>query len=242
MGMAQPFRTETRFRSEVWPDFTMELREDHLAAETKTTCATISSAVWGGGLQAARRFVNWQVPLTYRCDTPVACMRSKILDWGYSLEETVGLQTAANVRQASLQEMEGDQFSMICCATVGTSNAARAGTPRTVFSAYQPGTINIMLWMDAQMTPAAMVNGILTATEAKSAALQDLQIRDETGQMATGTTTDSIVLAITQNPRYPYPHLFAGTATTIGNAIGRLVYRAVYEVAAGHAHSQTEMG
>lgn len=242
MGMAQPFRTETRFRSEVWPDFIMELREDHLAAETKTACATISSAVWGGGLQTARRFVNWQVPLAYRCDTPAECMRSKILEWGYALDDTVGMQTAANVRQASLQEMKGDQFSLICCATVGTSNAARAGTPRTTFSAYRPGTINIMLWIDALMTPAAMVNALLTATEAKSAALQDLQIRDETGRMATGTTTDSIVLATTQNKRYPSPHLFAGTATTIGNAIGRTVYRAVSEAAAGHAHSQTEMG
>jgi adenosylcobinamide amidohydrolase len=73
-----------------------------------------------------------------------------------------------------------------------------------------------------------MVNGIITATEAKAAALQDLGIRDEDGDLATGTTTDAIVLGVSQSQQYPRPHLFAGAATTIGNGIGRLVYDAVY--------------
>ncbi|WP_245917526.1 hypothetical protein [Bacillus canaveralius] len=39
---------------------------------------------------------------------------------------------------------------------------------------------------------------------------------------------DSIVLASSQNTSYPI-HLFAGTATTIGNAIGCFVYKATCE-------------
>jgi adenosylcobinamide hydrolase len=69
-----------------------------------------------------------------------------------------------------------------------------------------------------------MINGIITATEAKAAALQDLHIVDESGEFATGTTTDSVVLTATQNEIYP-TYLFAGAATTIGS----LVYDAICE-------------
>lgn len=227
--MAQPFHISTVYRSQVWPDFNIQLRDDHIFAEAGTQFQTISSALWGGGMGSIRRFINWKVPLDYSCDQPFECMYRQIVEWGYPAEDTIGLQTAASLENASIQEMNGDQFSMLCCATVGTSNAARAGTPRTAFPAYQAGTINIMIWIDAKLTPAAMINGILTATEAKTAALQDLRVQDERGRIATGTTTDSLVLAVTQSERYDRAHLFAGTATTIGNGIGRLVYRAVYE-------------
>lgn len=233
--MALPFHTSTVYRSQIWPDFTIRLREDHLFAEAGTPFQTFSSALWGGGMGSIRRFINWKVPLDYRCDQPVECMHRQIAEWGYPSEDTIGLQTAASLDHASVQEMSGDQFSIICCTTVGTGNAARAGTPRTTFPAYQAGTINIMLWIDAKLTPAAMINGILTATEAKTAALQDLRVRDELGQAATGTTTDSLVLAVTQSERYERTHLFAGTATTIGNGIGRLVCQAVYEAASRKA-------
>ncbi len=66
----------------------------------------------------------------------------------------------------------------------------------------------------------------------KAAALQDLPIMDKKGQVATGTTTDAMVIAVSQSDVYPYTHLFAGTATTVGNAIGRVVHQSLYEAAA----------
>ncbi|MNN81267.1 Adenosylcobinamide amidohydrolase [compost metagenome] len=97
-----------------------------------------------------------------------------------------------------------------------------------MLKAYRPGTINIMLGIDGLLTPAAMVNAVMTAAEAKAAALADLGITDpENGLIATGTTTDAVVLAVSGSRRYGAEHVYAGTATDLGGAIGRLVYAAV---------------
>jgi adenosylcobinamide hydrolase len=230
--MSQPFRFSTSYCSDIWPDISIEYREDHLLLQAPEPLTVFSSALWMGGLAQATHLVNWKVPLTYRCEDPAAMMRDQISVWGYPVDRCVGLQTAAKLTHGAVEEESGDRYRMICCATAGTRNSARAGKVRETFSAYQCGTINIFLLVDANLTPAAMINGMMTATEAKAAALQDLQIVDEDGDIATGTTTDCVVLASSQNGQYGAPHQFAGAATTIGNAIGRLVYRAVYTAVA----------
>jgi adenosylcobinamide amidohydrolase len=191
---------------------------------------TISSSLWGGGVGRADYFVNWQVPSDYRCDQPVEMMGEQIARWGYPVKSTIGMQTAAKLTHASVIEETGDQFRAVCCTTAGTGNAARAGRERRTYAAYRCGTINTFILIDGQLTPAAMVNGIITAVEAKAAALQDLNISvGNSGEIATGTTTDAIVLAASQSGDYDGVHQFAGTATTLGDTIGRLVYQTVYE-------------
>lgn len=227
--MSQPFRLGVSYTSTVWPDICIDFRDDHLLLQANAPLDAMSSALWGGGHMRATHFINWKVPLTYRCENPTLMMRDQLAEWGYPVADSVGLQTAAKITHASIEEEAGDRYRMICCATAGTRNSARAGKARETFSAYRCGTINIFLLMDAYLTPSAMINGIITATEAKAAALQDTGIVDEDGDAATGTTTDSIVLASSQNREYGEPHQFAGAATTLGNAIGRLVYKAVHE-------------
>lgn len=230
--MSQPFRKYTFYRSVIWPDLTITNTDEHVLVRTADPMTVFSNALWQGGLTYASHFVNWRVPLDYHCAEPVELMRTQIGAWGYPVGRTVGLQTAAKLTHTSIQEDEGDKYRMICCVTAGTSNAARAGRARATFSAYACGTINMFVMIDANMTTSAMINAIVTATEAKAAALQDLGITDEDGKIATGTTTDAVVLASSQNKLYGDPHQFAGAATTIGNAIGRLVYQAVYEAVA----------
>ena len=59
-----------------------------------------------------------------------------------------------------------------------------------------PGTINIILLTNATLSDGAMARAIITATEAKTAALQDLDVRSTfTNQnQATGTGTDNIIV------------------------------------------------
>lgn len=229
--MTQPFRREGQnvYQHETWPELICSYRQDHLVLCSKQPLLTMSSALWRGGTEYATHFINGRVPLDYRCDDPQDMLRQQIVKWGYPKERSVGLLTAAKLTHAAFFAEMGDQFRILTCATAGTGNSARAGQMRPTFSAYQTGTINIFVMMDARLTPSAMVNALMTATEAKCAALQDLQIQDRYGGIATGTTSDAIVLASTQNETYSGQHAYAGTATTIGNAIGRLVYQSVYE-------------
>jgi adenosylcobinamide hydrolase len=226
----QPFKEKTVYHSPVWPELTIEKKEDHLLIRHPGPLETLSNAVYGGGLKHASHFVNWKVPLDYGSNDPSHLMKQKLTEWGYPVSASIGLQTAAYIHTASVQEMIGDEFRMICVVTAGLGNAARAGKKRKTFPAYQCATINVFLFIDTSMTHSAMVNGIITATEAKAAALQDLGVVDENGLTATGTTTDAIVMAASQNSERYRTHQFAGTATSIGNAIGCLVYNAVCEV------------
>ncbi|MFM1654091.1 adenosylcobinamide amidohydrolase [Brevibacillus sp. B_LB10_24] len=229
--MSQPFRQGVFYQSQVWPEVSVEVKQQHLLIRTAIPLETLSSALWGGGVSCAHTFVNWYVDKTYRSTDPEAHMREQIEQWGYQPDATIGLQTAAKLTHAAVAEEAGDAFDMVCCTTAGTSNAARAGKVERIFSAYQTGTINTFLFVNGRMTPAAMVNALLTASEAKAAALQDLQLLTNTGEIATGTTSDSFVLAVSQQG-YPQLHPYAGTATSIGDAAARLVYQTVREAAA----------
>ncbi len=63
---------------------------------------------------------------------------------------------------------------------------------------------------------------MMTATEAKAQALRELDIKDSrTDTIATGTSTDSMLIAATQHGEtLPY----AGTATELGQLIGKSVF------------------
>ncbi|MCM3292555.1 adenosylcobinamide amidohydrolase [Paenibacillus sp. MER 180] len=208
--------------------------EDALIAVELPQIAPIwSSAVFHGGQWAGNRILNQMVHYQFNCADPIEYLRLTCVEKGYAPEQTVGLMTAAKVSHASVAEQDADECSLLCVTTAGTSNAARAGMPRRVFSSYEPlkpGTINSILIMDGKLSDAAVWNVFMTATEAKCAALSDLGILDsETGRIATGTTTDAIVFAVIDSGRYEPVHCYAGTATTLGHAVGQLVYTTVYE-------------
>ena len=114
-----------------------------------------------------------------------------------------------------------------CFATVGVTNAVRAGEPplreeadRTVRRA---GTINLMVVTNACLAVPALVCAVQVATESKTGVLRDHAVPSWTGRSgATGTGTDAVVVACAARGSGP-PSDYAGTHTTIGSLIGRVV-------------------
>lgn len=230
--MTTPFLLgdNNQYRSLVWPALTLTRYERHLLLHSEQRLDSLSSSIHGGGVGRIDRVANIFVDWEYDCSHPEKDVEKLFHEWNYPLESTAGLLTAVRLPYAAVMEEQGEDASLFCCTTAGISNGARAGSERTTFPAYQPGTINIMLMIDAKMTQAAMVNAIITAVEAKAAALADLGIRDvENGLIATGTTTDAIVLGVSQSHTYEIQHRYCGTATDLGAAIGRVVYGTVKE-------------
>jgi adenosylcobinamide amidohydrolase len=110
--------------------------------------------------------------------------------------------------------------------TIGVTNAVRAGEPASDLSQRDQlvplGTINIILVTNAKLAMAALVGAVSVATESKTAKLIQERIPSSSGSgLATGTGTDSIVIAIGDGPRLRY----SGTHTKIGELIGRVVVR-----------------
>lgn len=230
--MSQPFRAADEFRSRCIEGVVLTFAGERIVLESAMPLQTIGNAVYGGGRTIASRFVNWKVPKGYRGNDPAGDAADAVRSWGFDPDRTSVLLTAAKLTHASVEETAGDRFSLLACTTAGTGNAARAGCGRTFYPAYgyTPGTINTFLCIDGALTEAAMVNALLTAAEAKAAALQDAGIKDaENGLTATGTTSDAILLGVTGSAAGGAVHAYAGTATTIGGAIGAAVYRTVLE-------------
>jgi adenosylcobinamide hydrolase len=199
-----------------------------LIVQAEVPLYALSSAVVGGGFADVIAVVNRQVPKSYLADDPEAEMRAFLADLGLGAG-ALGLMTAAFVREVGFAEHGIGEDGRVAAtwATVGLGNAARAGRVRVPAGGLFPGTINVITVIDGDLEPAAYVGAAVVAAEAKAAALLALGVRDaDDGGVATGTTTDAVVIAATRRGR---PVRYAGTATVVGHAVARTVYDAVLE-------------
>jgi len=204
----------------------------YLAIHSNKPLYTLNSSIWGGGFGYHHTIVNRQVHKSYLSDDPVGEMHQFLLSCGEQPETTAGMLTAAYVRDMghstemlswSASDGKIETLRVSSWSTVGLGNAARAGVTKDQSLLY-PGTINIIVVIDGILNDSAMVNAVITATEAKVAVLEDLGIKVKNEAYgATGTTTDAIVIASTQRGR---EHAYAGTATKLGYLIGKTVYEA----------------
>ncbi|MDR1395406.1 MAG: adenosylcobinamide amidohydrolase [Deltaproteobacteria bacterium] len=105
-------------------------------------------------------------------------------------------------------------------------NAIRAGRDEGAYM--DPGTINVIVLTNRHLSPAAMANTIINVTEAKTAALWEMDIRSvQTGLLnpATGTGTDSVLVVQGQGREIAY----SGGHTKIGQLIAEAVREGVTE-------------
>ena len=194
----------------------------------------LSSAPQGGGLMVASCVLNHQVEANpsssgdhSKTFTPPAHFLRKVASRLGIRTHTVGLMTAVPMTQLVMARAASDGLWVECFATVGVTNAVRAGEwPPQRFLRDRPGapgTINLILITNSSLSHAAMVGVVQVATEAKTGVLRDHAVpscRD--GIAATGTGTDAVVIACRLRGQGP-SHLYSGTHTIIGALVGRVV-------------------
>jgi adenosylcobinamide amidohydrolase len=181
----------------------------------------LSSAVVGGGLAQARAIVNVHVPKGFR----EGDCRSTLTEFtqGRGIPPPyVGLLTAAFTEKAQVVTEQGGDVTALAVATVGLSNPVSAGI--TEAQRWQPSTINAILVVDATLDVAALVNLVVTVTEAKALALAEAGVRSLDGQAASGTSTDAVVVAATGRGAR---HAFGGPASALGAVAARAMRRAL---------------
>ena len=148
---------------------------------------------------------------------------------------TVGMETAASMQNVAIHTACYETLTVTAIVTGGIEvNGGRVGDPADYFqpidkaTVENPGTINIILVIDADLPPGIVTRALVTCTEAKTAALQELMAGSNysTG-LATGSGTDqTIVIA---NPVSPLYFESAGKHSKLGELIGRAVVPAVKE-------------
>lgn len=144
---------------------------------------------------------------------------------GRDPEDTALLMTGADMDNLSITEKMYRDMKVVAAVTAGVcSNAQRMS--RAVGGYYEPGTINMIIMANMRLSRRAMARAVITATEAKSAALADLDIRSSHAPLlyqATGTGTDNII--IVQGEGEPIDG--AGGHTKMGELIAKAVYDGV---------------
>lgn len=211
-----------------FPGVIATLTNEALVAQSERPLTALSSAVVGGGFASVRSFINLHVRRGYYSERPEDDLIS-FAQRNRIAEPFVGFLTAAYMDKARAVTLREGDLTVAALVTAGLSNASSAGLSQP--GPIAPGTINMVLLVDANLTPGALVNAVTTATEAKTQALMQRGARTREGHQATGTSTDAIAVACTgrgESLRY------AGPATELGWLIARCL-RAALEQSLGPA-------
>ena len=211
----------------------VERTPHHIHVQFDTPYQILSSAVLGGGFTEASHILNLKVAKQTQGSIPAFKPPAVELS-GYCHKQgwqgiTVGMMTAATMDSFRMVRAAQQGIDIFVLVTAGLSNARRAGDPaehRNIMAAdTAPGTINIICMTSAGMAPAAMIEAVMTVTEAKAAALQNLGIKSKvSNEPATGTGTDAIAIAVDpQAGKIQY----CGKHVLFGELLANLVVEAV---------------
>lgn len=142
-----------------------------------------------------------------------------------------GMSTAASMENAVIESLSYKELTVTAIVTAGIeTNGGRVGDPADYYSPIEKpdrfGTINIILVFNCDMPAGTMARALVTCTEAKTAAIQELLAGSNysTG-LATGSGTDQTI--IIANPESKLCFEGAGKHSKMGELIGKVVIKAV---------------
>jgi len=179
----------------------------------------ISSGVLGGGIGPREWVLNAQVAGEYARTDPAGHLAELADQLGLTGPGT-GMLTAAQVTGVVTRSDEGAEAAVTAGLRVPTWAAAPGPGGEAADAGLAPGTINIIVSVPVPLTDAALVNAVITATEAKTQAVL------EAGFPGTGTATDAVCVAAPV-PAGAAAEDFAGPRSDWGARIARAVYAAV---------------
>lgn len=201
--------------------FNLRVVERGLLIAFEKPLRVVSSAVVNGGIKYAKAILNHQVGKDFDHKDPEGYLKKVIDKLGID-GEVVGLMTAADVEKYGMSSYSYGDLAVTAIVTAGLSNASSCGESAC---SNVLGTINIIVLVRAYMSDACLIEAVKTATEAKCKALAHLDVRSTySGELATGTTTDSIaVVELGGALKLRY----AGPGTKLGELIGKSVFEAL---------------
>ncbi|MGX9133103.1 adenosylcobinamide amidohydrolase [Rummeliibacillus sp. JY-2-4R] len=200
----------------------IQIRDEYVELQTTFPLKTVSSAVHNAGFGWFQTFINRTVEITYMIDNAHEELEDYLERHGFSPTNTVAMMTAVAAKHVVVREYSSSVGSIVVAVTAGVGNAVDVSKAYERQELPHIGTINTWVFVNGTLTDEAFMQAMITATEAKTKALTVENIKDDiSNTIATGTSTDSVLVAATQKePFFEY----AGTVTGIGKLIGRGVF------------------
>jgi adenosylcobinamide amidohydrolase len=204
------------------------VKDNVLAVICDSTLMTVSSAFYNGGYKQVKAVLNVGVPEGYNDRSlhldPLELITSSAAKLGFT-KDYLAMVTAAKIKNYNLVTKKADDFSVSVVATAGCKHGESSGEEMDVQEIH--GTVNVIVLIDGKPTESCMVASVITATEAKSAALRDLDVRSlYTGDSATGSITDSVAIVSTNIGK---TISYGGPASKLGKLVGYCTRKAVTE-------------
>ena len=148
----------------------------------------LSTSVFNGGYHENYKAVfnhdgkvGSGMPCEMLADTYTEHMRILAKRIGLEPELVTGMGTAADMENVAIESLNYKELTVTAIVTGGIeTNGGRVGDPADYYKpAEKPdklGTINIILILDADMPPGTLARALVTCTEAKTAAIQELAV------------------------------------------------------------------
>jgi adenosylcobinamide hydrolase len=180
---------------------------------------SISSAIVGGGIVRSEWLLSVTVPSDYdRLDPQVHIAEVANLVGLSGIG--IGLLTAVDVSSFSVGKCDG----AFVYATVGVRRPVWAFDPHEPLPDRepdpQPGTINLVCYVNERLSDAALVNAVTTITEAKTQALAERSV------LGTGTASDAVAV-LCPHAKVREDAKFCGPRSYWGARLARATYEAV---------------
>ncbi len=198
------------------------ITEHYIQLTSELPLKTVSSAVHNPGIGWHNCLLNRSVPGDY----VISDVKREVSDFlqmeNFSPTNTVVMLTAVPTALVAINEFSAPFGSIIVAVTAGVGNAVDVSRVHERQDEPYIGTINTWVIINGCLSEEAFFQALMTATEAKTKALQSENIRDErSGTIATGTATDSLLIAATQKGE---EMLYGGPITDVGKVIAKGVY------------------
>ncbi len=150
--------------------------------------------------------------------------------WGLNVDSnfTTGLITLAEMNHTSIVTKIFKNIEVTAITTAGVrTNAIQAGDPASYYEENGKfGTINTIILINVNLGYETLLEAFMTATEAKTVALNDLKVPSQySNAYATGTGTDG--LCIFSNLESDNVLTNAGKHSKLGELIGKAVIESV---------------
>ncbi|MCH7320532.1 adenosylcobinamide amidohydrolase [Solibacillus sp. MA9] len=198
------------------------ITKEYIQLKVSSPLKVISSAVLNAGIGWYDTFLNRTVAPNY----DIYHVKDETVNFlvanHFAPTSTVVMLTAVETKCVEIQSFTQRELEIIIMVTAGVGNSV--DVTKTYLREEKPhaGTINTWVFINGKLTDEAFIQAMITATEAKTKALADQQIKDSvTGTIATSTATDSLLIAATQHGQEIQ---YAGPITEVGKLIGRGVF------------------
>lgn len=200
----------------------IQILDQYVALQAVSPMKVVSSAMHNPGFGYFTHLMNRTVPITYDNRQPHRDLQHFLQAHGFPIDNTAAMMTAVQAKFATIRDFTYEGIHLVIMITAGLGNAVDITRAFHREEQYHAGTINTWVLINGKLSDEALFQAMISTTEAKVKALMDEGITDPTtGTQATGTSTDSLLIASTEEGEY---HQYAGPITMLGKVIGYGVY------------------